>query len=425
MKRVPVVIGVLLALAVGLLLGYRWGQRATSPAAASAVAAAGAAAPERRVLYWYDPMVPQQHFDQPGQSPFMDMALVPRYADEVSGGVDIEPGLQQRLGLRTARAERAAVADEIRVSGSLQWDQSAERRVSARVEGLVERVHVRTPFAEVKRGEPLATLLAPALAGALAEYRALAKGGSTETRALAAAARSRLELLGLSPADFGNTADGPLRIVLRAPADGIAAEIAVREGETVTPGQLLFRLESATSIWLEARVPQNQAAALTSGATAAVTIAGEPAPRRARIDAVLPEVDAATRTRRVRIVLANPDRRLAAGQFAEVRLQGAAPTESVWLPSEALITDGAEARVILRDDTGRFRPQRVRTGRVVDTRTEIVDGLAGGEDVVVSGQFLIDSEASLSGLLTRLDAESPPKPASSSPDQHHRHGEQP
>ena len=423
MKRVLVVMGVSLVLALGLALGYRWGQKAATSIDAPAAAAAATTGPERRVLYWYDPMAPQQHFDQPGRSPFMDMALIPRYADEVAGGVDIAPGLQQRLGLRTARAERAAVAEEIRASGALQWDQSAERRVSARVEGLVERVHVRTPFAAVKRGEPLATLLAPALAGALAEYRALANGSSPQTRALAAAARTRLQLLGLSAADIGSAADGPLRIVLRAPADGVAAEIAVRDGETVTPGQLLFRLESATSVWLEARVPQNQAAALQRGNAASITIAGEPAPRTATIDAVLPEVDAATRTRRVRLVLANADGRLAAGQFAEVRLQGAAAEDSVWLPSEALIADGAEARVILRDEAGRFRPLRVRVGRVVGTRTQILDGLAGGEEVVVSGQFLIDSEASLAGLLTRLDAESA-APAESPP-AHHPHGEQP
>ncbi|WP_257387825.1 efflux RND transporter periplasmic adaptor subunit, partial [Tahibacter caeni] len=228
---------------------------------------------------------------------------------------------------------------------------------------------------------------------------------AAETRALAAAARTRLQLLGLSPADFAHAGAGPLRIVLRAPADGIAAEIAVREGETVAPGQLLFRLESATTIWLEARVPPVQAAALASGADVSAEIAGEASARAARIDAVLPDVDPATRTRRVRIVLANADGRLAAGQFAEVRLQGGAAEDHVWLASEALIADGREARVILRDGAGRFRPQRVQTGRVVDARTEILAGLSGGEEVVVSGQFLIDSEASLAGLLTRLDTE--------------------
>lgn len=417
MRRLFVFAGAFVLLGLGLALGYRWGERAASPAASPAAAPA---VPERRVLYWYDPMMPQQHFDQPGQSPFMDMALVPRYADEVAGGVDIEPGLQQRLGLRTARVERAALAEEIGAPGVLQWDVSAQRRVSARVEGLVEQVHVRTPFATVKRGEPLATVLAPALAGALAEYRALAQGGTADARALATAARERLQLLGLSPADLRDSGKGPLRIVLRAPADGIAAEIAVRDGDTVAPGQLLFRLESATSIWLEARVPQIQAAALHNGASATVEVAGEASARTARIDAVLPEVDAATRTRRVRLVLENSDHRLAAGQFAQVRLQGEA-ADGVWLASEALITDGVEARVILRDDAGRFRPQRVRTGRVVDTRTEILGGLDGGEEVVVSGQFLVDSEASLAGLLTRLQPESAEPAAVPA----HRHGEQP
>jgi membrane fusion protein, copper/silver efflux system len=126
-------------------------------------------------------------------------------------------------------------------------------------------------------------------------------------------------------------------------------------------------------------------------------------PLTGTLDAVLPEVDPTTRTQSVRVVVPNPDGRLAAGAFAEVELDSPDDAERVWIPSEALIQTGHESRVIVKQADGSFRPVRVATGRQVDERTEIVAGLVGGEAVVVSGQFLIDSEASLSGALSRLE----------------------
>jgi Cu(I)/Ag(I) efflux system membrane fusion protein len=407
MNRSVQTIAAVFALGLAITLGYTIGQRRADVATPDSTTEA-AAPTEREVLYWYDPMVPDQHFDAPGKSPFMDMMLVARYADEGgdAAAVRVDPGLQQNLGVRTAIVELDTVGAEVRVPGTLQWDLRAEQRITARVEGLVERVHTRAPFAPVRRGEPLATLLAPALSSALAEYRALMVGESPATRALQAAARSRLRVLGLTDADIGAASrDGVPRVVLRAPADGVLAEIAVREGETVMAGQLLFRLNAPDPIWLEARVPQAEIGALQPGATAQILVSAMSGEEfTGTVDAVLPQVDPATRTQSVRLVLPNPRRMLAAGMFADALLRGAEDRRRCpWVPSEALILTGREARVIVKGTDGRFRPVRVRTGRQVGERTEILDGLIGGETVVVSGQFLIDSEASLSGVLSRLD----------------------
>lgn len=405
MKRSILIASGVLVLGLGIGFGYWLGQR--NPSLASERDAKASESGERKVLYWYDPMVPDQHFDQSGKSPFMDMMLVPRYADEASGAaVQVDPELQQSLGVRTARVELAAVRFEVRAPGSLQWDLRSEQRVTARVEGLVETVHVRTPFTRVRRGEPLATLLAPGLSSALAEYRALASADSAGSRELLAAARSRLQVLGLSTADVAamNRAGAP-RIVLRAPADGVVAEIAVRDGDTVMAGQPLFRVNGTDAIWLEARVPQAQAGSLQVGATAQVAITAFPGTAfEGVVDAVLPEVDPATRTQSVRIVLPNLEGKLVSGMFADAVLRSDDDRRCPWVPSEALILTGRDARVIVKDADGGFRPAPVRTGRQVGERTEILDGLVGGEEVVVSGQFLIDSEASLSGLLSRLNA---------------------
>lgn len=427
MSRANVVIGGVAVIALAITLGYFAGHRSAAGSSAATANMAAQEDAEEEVLYWYDPMVPDQHFEKPGKSPFMDMMLVPRYASETNeAGVEISSALQQNLGVRTVKVTLDSVASPIRAPGTLQWAATGEHRVSARVEGLVERLHARSPYARVKRGEPLATLLAPALASAIAEYRALGSSRSTEARQLQAAARSRLQLWGINPAQV-STRDGPPRIVLHAPADGVLAEVAVREGETVTPGQLLFRLNATDTLWLEARLPQGSAGRLKAGDTAQVLVSGASEPMEGTIEAVLPEIDLATRTQSVRVLVPNPDGTLAAGAFAEVVLQSAASEARPWIPSEALIMTGRESRVITKSAQGTFLPVAVTTGRQADERTEILSGLAGGEEIVVSGQFLIDSEASLSGLLSRLEptatsdrASEPDKPAPATSDEERR-----
>ncbi|MCD7097741.1 efflux RND transporter periplasmic adaptor subunit [Stenotrophomonas sp. MMGLT7] len=387
------VLAVLTALAAGFLLGRH------HPVPAPAKDAAGA---QREVLYWYDPMMPAQHFDKPGKSPFMDMQLVPRYADEASAADDavrISPALSQSLGVRTVAVRRGALARRLQVPGTLAWDPTREQVVSVRTDAVVERLYARTPFAKVRAGQPLASLLAPEWSGALAEAQALAAADSAPARELRAAAQRRLAALGLPP---GARVRGG-RIAIAAPADGVLTEIGVREGELAAAGTLMFRINGNAGVWLEAALPQADSAGIGPGSVARVRVDAWPGEVfDGRVQALLPQVDAATRSRRARIVLDNADGRLAAGMFAEVELEATPAAAQLLVPSEALIEGQGPARVIVADGEGRFRPVAVRAGRSGGGMTEILAGLREGEQVVASGQFLIDSEASLSGALERL-----------------------
>lgn len=390
------------AIAIGLLaavaLGYWWGRdQGEAPVAAGEAADGG-----REVLYWYDPMVPDQRFDKPGKSPFMDMQLVPRYADETTDGatgVRIDPGVQQNLGIRSARVELGNLDTRIRVPATLAWDLRRESLLSAPVDVLVSRLHVKAPYTQVRRGQPLATVLAPEWGAAVAETRALERAESADARALQSAARQRLRMLGLS----GTTAGGDGSVLLRAPQDGVVSEVMVREGQAARAGMPLLRINGTETLWLEAAIPQAATAGIGPGTPVEATVSAVPGRRFAgEVDMLLPQVDADSRTQHARVVLRNDEGLLAPGMFAELALRPDTGPRRPLVPTDALIATGDDVRVIVMADDGSFQPVRVRTGRSGGGRTEILEGLAGGERVVTSGQFLIDSEASLSGALERL-----------------------
>ena len=396
-------------LSMGLGTGYWWAQRQAGHDVPTPVGPMATRA-ERKALYWYDPMVPDQRFDKPGKSPFMDMQLVPKYADEVAGGgVRIDAGLQQNVGIRTAPVEVGHLASTVRVPGTLTWDLRQESMVSARVEGIVSRVQVKAPYTKVARGQPLASLLAPSWSSALAEAQVLRQAQSASARELQTAAQQRLRVLGVPS---GIARDGS--VTLSAPSHGVVTEVLVREGQTVMPGTPLFRVNGTDTLWLEAAIPQASAMSLRPGTPVEAVVSAAPGQRFAgEVETLLPQVDVASRTQRARIVLRNPDGMLAPGMFAEVTLRPQAGAAMALIPTEALIATGADSRVIVQNANGSFQPVRVRTGRSGGGRTEVIAGLTGGERVVVSGQFLIDSEASLSGALERLGAQEAVLPATS------------
>ncbi|ODU67002.1 MAG: efflux transporter periplasmic adaptor subunit, partial [Rhodanobacter sp. SCN 65-17] len=353
------------------------------------------AAEDRKVLYWYDTMVPQQHFDHPGLSP-MGMQMVPKYADEGSadnGVVHIDPATTQNLGVRTTNVERRTLADAIEVPGTVSWDLRQATTLSARVDAVVEKLDIKAPYTHVTKGEPLAKLLAPQWNSALAEYRALQQGTSADARALRDAARARLRVLGLSDADVRSALHGnDGTITLHAPQDGVVATLEVREGQRVGAGQTLMTLNGLATVWIEAALPQGVAGTVRAGTPVTVTL--DALPGRSfdgEVETLLPDVDNATRTQRARIVIDNPDGALSPGMFATVHLKPAEGEAHPVVPDEALIAAGIDNRVILAEGNGRFRAMPVRTGRSAGGLTEIVAGLHGGEQVVVSGQFLIDS----------------------------------
>ncbi len=359
------------------------------------------------VLYWYDPMVPEQHFNHPGLSP-MGMQMVPKTAGGgvASDVVRIDPRTVDNLGIRTALVARRVLEQDLRVPATVSWDLREASTISARADGIVTRLYVRAPYSTVHAGQPLAELLAPAWSSAVNEYAALLHAQSADGIALRAAARQRLLVLGLTEGDVRAAVEGggaSPAVTLRAPRDGVIVTVDVREGQRVSAGQTLMTLNGLRTVWVEAELPQADSADIVAGTPVTATV--DAAPGRefsGRVEELLPQVDAASRTQRARIVLDNPRRLLAPGMFATVTLHPAAGAAVPVVPDEAVIATGAATRVIVADDTGHFRVVPVRLGRAAGGYTSIISGLQGGERIVVSGQFLIDSEASLAGALGRL-----------------------
>jgi Cu(I)/Ag(I) efflux system membrane fusion protein len=406
---------------VGYWLAQRGGHSMSSAQSSSSMSSMGAtpASPatvpgntDRKVLYWYDPMTPNQHFDKPGKSPFMDMQLVPKYADEGGAGphgVEISPNIVQNLGLRTAPVERSRLAQPVEAVGNLVFNQRHIAIVQSRTNGFVSRTYGRAPGDVVRQGTPIVDLLVPEWAGAQAEFLALVRNAD---KALIEASRQRLLLLGMPPklvARIESTRQQQATVTIAAPIPGALESLEVREGMTVSAGATLVKINGLDPVWLEAAIPESQSAAVAPGQTVEAHLVAYPGETfKGQVTEILPEANVETRATRVRVELQNPRLRLRPGMFARLRLDTGSSTPQLWVPSEAVIHTGTRNLVIVATDDNRFEPTEVQIGPEAAGKTVILSGLEEGQNVVASGQFLIDSEASLRGVLARLNHGSKP-----------------
>ena len=414
------IVAAMLIAAIAAAGGYWYAMRrthadpATLPTSQPSQPKTEAASPSgRRVLYWHDPMVPGQKFDKPGKSPFMNMELVPVYADEVAeeGKVTISTRTAQNLGIRLAEVKESRMAMDFTVTGAVSVDERTLSAVQARVNGYIEKLHVRAQYDTVARGQALADIYSPEWLGAQEEFLALRRSTQPDIAALAQAARARLILLGVPEAQIQHieqSGKAEPRVTLHAPEAGIVWEISVREGMAVNSGMPLYRLANLGTVWVNAEVPEIQAAQVRPGVSVTARAAALPdTVYKGKVAALLPDVNAATRTIKARIVLNNPGARLKPGMFVSVAF-GETSIPMLTVPSEAVIHTGKRSVVIVAavDEKGtRFQPVDVETGRDNEGMTEIRKGLTAGQKIVASGQFLIDSESSLKSTLNRLEAE--------------------
>jgi membrane fusion protein, copper/silver efflux system len=321
--------------------------------------------------------------------------------------VQIDPALAQSLGMRTAVAETGTFWRRVDTVGTVQAD---ERRISvlqSRASGWLEKLHVRAVSDPVSRGMPLAEIYAPELLAAQEEYLLLL-ATETEGGELVAAAQQRLSLLGLTAAQIARlrTSKEPQRrVVLHAPSSGIVTALDAREGAAVSPGMTLASIVNLSRVWIVAEVPEMQLSWIATGRPAEASLEAVPGERfEGKVEYIYPDIDPQTRTVKVRFSVGNPGLRLRPGMIASVTLFGGAKRDVLLVPAEAVIRTGSRTVVIVEESAGRFRAQEVSTGLASGDKVEIAEGLAAGERVVVSGQFLIDSEASLRGAINRLAA---------------------
>ena len=387
-----------LALAVGVAAGYGVAYQRL-PGETGAAAEQGT---ESKALYWYDPMYPQQKFDKPGKSPFMDMQLVPRYASEGAGNatVSIDPGLTQNLGLRTATVTRGAFTSNLDVTGVLAFNERDVAVIQTRTSGFVERVYARAPGDVLAAGAPLADILVPDWAAAQTEFLALKRSGDHD---LIAAARQRLQLTGMPSSLIAlveRSGKVQPNLTVTSPVGGVVQELNVRTGMTVASGETLARVNGLGSVWLAVAVPEAQTGSIIEGQSIEARLPAFPGTVfNGKVSAILPDTNPDSRTLRVRVELANAEGRLRPGMTAQVRLNRSTGQNSLWVPSEAVIRTGKRALVMLAEDAGHYRPVEVRPGQESDGKTVILQGLEEGQKVVTSGQFLLDSEASLKGIV--------------------------
>ena len=369
-------------------------------------------------LYWYDPMIPQERHPGPGKSS-MNMELIPKCpGGDDAQGVRVSPAMAQNLGIRTTRARVADFAPRVRAVGRVAFDERLIAEVQTLTPGFVERLTVRAVGESVRRGQTLASVYSPELLTAQNEYRAvLAMPPGVASPELRRAARQRLALLGLPGAlirrlEQGGAAQRTYPVA--APSDGVITAIGARPGAQVTPGQSIVTLAGLARVWVIAEIPEVALGDVRVGLPVEVAFPAYPDQRRSgRIDYIFPSLDAESRTARARITLANPGGRLKEGMLANITVMGTGGMALV-VPSEAVIDTGRRKVVVVRRG-GAFLPVEVRTGREAGEQTEILEGLEPGAEVVVSGQFLIDSEASLTGVMERLNANAPPPGAAPQP----------
>lgn len=361
--------------------------------------------PSGKVLYYYDPMFPNQKFEKPGKSPFMDMQLVPKLSGGggagAAPGVTIDPSAMQNLGVRIVSAKTGTLASNLTVTGSIDFNQRNVAIIQARSGGFTSRVYGRAPGDVILAGAPIADIQLPEWGGAQTEFLSVKRLGNP---ALTAAARQRLRLLGMS----NSVIDGVERsgrtngtVTITSPISGVIQTLDARAGVTLAMGQTLAQVTGLGTVWLNAAVPEAQAGNVRAGQSATATLTAFPGETfGGRVIAILPTAQAESRTLTVRIELANRGGRLRPGMFAQVVLGGNARA-ALLVPSEAVIRTGTRTIVMLASKDGRYHPAEVRTDREGGGQTEILEGLREGEQVVASGQFLLDSEASLAGIAVR------------------------
>ena len=399
----------LLSLGLVLIIGLGGGFALSKLTGGSTVKTAhSGASAEKKILYWKAPMDPSFRSDKPGKSP-MGMDLVPVYAGEDEGDgknlVRINPVVQQNIGVRTAQVERMTLARIIDTVGFIRADDDKTATVDVRTQGWIEKLDVKTPGEAVRKGQPLFDLYSRPLVSAQEEYLQAVRIGR---KPLIDAARSRLEALGMSAAQIRAIAKaGKARRLIRvyAPQDGVITMLGVGEGAFVKPGRQVMMLADLSTIWVIAEVFEDQAHWVKPGQSVDMTLDALPGRNWAgRVDYVYPTVNARARTVQVRLRFDNADGALKPDMYARVRINTVPHVGVLAIDREALIQTGDGDHVILALGEGRFQPAHVTAGMDSGGKVEILDGLDEGERVVVSSQFLIDSEASFRGTALRMTA---------------------
>ncbi len=364
----------------------------------------------KEVLYWVAPMDPNYQRDKPGKSP-MGMDLIAVFANnsggnENTGAISISPTVVQNLGVRTQKAELSRLWRGIDTVGYVDYDESKVSHIHLRTEGWIEKLAVESEGDRFKKGDFLFDVYSPKLVNAQDE---LVSALSSGNKGLIRASKERLSALGISATQIKQlqkTKKVKQLISIFAPQDGVVSDLPVREGMFVKPSMKVMTLGDLSSVWLLAEVFERQSAWVEVGQLAEVSLSYLPGKTwQGNVEYIYPSLDPKTRTLKVRLRFENPGEQLKPNMYANVKIFGGAKENTIVIPLEGLIRSGREERVIIALGEGRFEARQVLAGIESGNYVEIIKGVKAGESIVVSGQFLIDSEASMRGSLMRMTDE--------------------
>ncbi len=372
-------------------------QAAASPSPASA---------ERKVRYYRNPMGLADTSPVPKKD-WMGMDYIAVYeGEEVDDGKTVKVSLDrvQRAGVRSAAAAMRRLVRPVRAAGKVALDESRLRTVTLRFDGFIEKLHADTTGKAVRKGEPLFRVFSQEVLNALANYRvSLISAGKKSNRDVDGAVQrlANLEVSREQINRIGTTGDIPDAIEWPSPVSGTIMEKMVIEGERAEAGRALFKIADLSRVWVLAEIAEQDLGLIRMGAKASVTLMAMPGETiEGEIAFIYPDLDRETRTGRIRIELANPDGRLMPDMYADVVIDaGSGDAPRLAVPVDAVIDDGGRQIVLVDKGEGRFEPRAVRLGLRGDGYVEIRDGLAEGEKVVTTANFLIDAESNLKASL--------------------------
>jgi RND family efflux transporter MFP subunit len=381
--------------------------------APAATAPAPAAKGERKIKYWVSPMDPGYVRDKPGKAP-CGMDLVPVYEDTggeaaAPGAISISPTTVQSMGVRTAKVEVRPLSRLTLAVGRVTFDERNLAVITTKVDGWVERLYVNATGDPVRKGQALLSIYSPDLVTAQEEYLLAVKNlkamqaspvkeMAEGAQRLAQASHRRLSYFDVSAGQINELErTGRVRkhLTLYSPANGIVTKRMATQGMYTKAGMPLLEVADLSTIWVDADIYQYELPWIKAGQPVTMTLEylpGETFP--GKIDYVYPYLKEATRTAKVRLRFSNPGLKLKPEMFAQVKIESPVAHNAVVVPADAVIDTGLQQHVFIALGQGRFEPREVKLGVLGnDGLREVLSGLTGGEDVVVSAQFMLDSES--------------------------------
>jgi len=354
------------------------------------------------------PMHPQIRQGEPGSCPICGMDLVLQKpaatdANHAAHAITVNGNMQQALGIRTATATHRTLQPVIETLAQVQYPEDAIHHSHIRAQGWIEQLYVRTTGQQVKAGDKLFTYYAPELVVAQDDYlQAWQIRHQANGKNLLQRSETRLRLLGLTDSDISylqQHQQSQHRITTYAKHSGIVTALNIRDGMYIQPGDTLLELTNLDNVWLLADITESQRALIKPGMQAHVTVQPSQPPLATTVDYIYPELDKQSRSLKARLLLKNPQRNLHPNSLLPVSLLAAPANHALAIPRDAVLLSHKGSRVIVRHDD-HFSVRQITTGIQADGYTQVLSGLEQGEEVVVSGQFLLDAEASLSQLPT-------------------------